>query len=132
MHAHYNAYRKTLNHTGASRHRDASELARVTVALLHAETGHGRAEAIEETRQIWTRCGVNACHDASAMPDEIRRSMRDLASEMVLACAKASAGDVGSLKALIEVNQSVVAGLNPAMPRSFTGDAFHARVRQVA
>ncbi len=29
MHAHYNAYRKTLNHTGASRHRDASELARV-------------------------------------------------------------------------------------------------------
>ncbi|SDF51110.1 MULTISPECIES: flagellar biosynthesis regulator FlaF [Thalassobaculum] len=132
MHAHYNAYRKTLNHTGASRHRDASELARVTVALRHAETGHDRAQAIEETRQIWTRCGVNACHDETAMPDEIRRSMRDLASDMILACAKAAAGDVGSLRALIEVNQSVVSGLNPAMPRSFHGDAFHPRVRQVA
>ena len=132
MHAHYNAYRKTLNNTGASRHRDASELARVTVALRHAATGQERADAIEETRQIWTRCGVNACHDATAMPDEIRRSMRDLASDMVLACAKAAAGDIGSLRALIEVNQSVVAGLNPAMPRNFSDDVFHPRVRQVA
>lgn len=132
MHAHYNAYRKTLNNTGASRHRDASELARVTVALLHAETADERAEAIEETRQIWTRCGVNACHDAHAMPDEMRRSMRDLASDMVLACAKASAGDIGSLRALIDVNQSVVSGLNPAMPKSYAADVFHPRVRQVA
>ena len=132
MHAHYNAYRKTLNNTGASRHRDASELARVTVALQHAATAQERADAIEETRQIWTRCGVNACHDANAMPDEIRRSMRDLASDMILACAKAAAGDIGSLRALIDVNQSVVAGLNPAMPRSFSDDVFHPRVRQVA
>ncbi|WPZ35936.1 flagellar biosynthesis regulator FlaF [Thalassobaculum sp. OXR-137] len=132
MHAHYNAYRKTLNHTGASRHRDASELARVTVALLHAETLSERQQAIEETRQIWTRCGVNACHDETAMPDEIRRTMRDLAADMILACAKAAAGDIGSLRALIDVNQSVVSGLNPAMPRSFVGNAFHPRVRQVA
>ena len=73
MHAHYNAYRKTLNNTGASRHRDASELTRVTVALLHAETADERAEAIEEIARV-----MRASKDAAPAPVRVLEETSDV------------------------------------------------------
>ena len=132
MHTPHSAYRRTLRTTGPARDRDADELARVTYELLNAKTVDARIDAIDKTRRIWTRCGVNACHDNGSMPEPLRRSMEELASNMVRACDQAAAGDYSSIQALIDVNRDIISGLTPTMNVLPRAGGFHSRVRQSA
>ncbi len=126
------AYQTTFSRIGQARDRDAAELASVTAALLRADDEAARSAAIEETRKLWTRCGVNACHDASGMPEALKSSVMTLAGNMIRACERARAEDPGSVTALIEVNRQVLSGLQPAQMPSAARYAFQPRVRQVA
>ena len=128
----WKAYHNTVAQVARPRDRDAEELAQVTAALLRADSEASRSDAVEQARRLWTRCGVNACHDESGMPDSLRNTLVTLASSMLRACEKAGAGNLAAVETLVAVNRQVLSGLQSAARQRPSGYAFQPRVRQVA
>ena len=128
----WKAYHNAVAQVSRPRDRDAEELAQVTAALLRADCEAARSDAVEQARRLWTRCGVNACHDESGMPDSLKNTLVTQASNMLRAWEKAAAGNPAAIETLVEVNRQVLSGLQGAVRQRPSGHAFQPRVRQVA
>lgn len=112
-----NAYQRTLNTTEAPRNTEYRLFAEITRALM-AEMERGVKDthliaAVDRNRQLWIALAADCADEGNQLPKETRAAIISLSIWVQKYSREVTRGDE-DLSALIDVNRTVMKGLQPA------------------
>ena len=116
-----NAYQRTLKNTESPRNTEYRLFAEITRDLLAAQerggVDAGLVEAIDRNRRLWMVLATDCADDRNLLPKETRAIIISL-SIWVQKYSREVIRDGEDVSALIDVNRSIMKGLNPAVSGS--------------
>ena len=136
------AYKRTIREVESPRQIEGRVFARITGQLKHHKAdwvasegdklarlgvlANGLRQALFDNRMLWLRLQTDLADNSNAMPPELRAQLLSLALWVDRACNDVIRGGDG-LDALIDVNDSLIAGLSQTPAQATThGPESHA------
>jgi flagellar protein FlaF len=113
------AYGQVIRRTDAPRIMERRVFAEITAALetAHAPEAHfaSRIQALQRNRELWIALAFDVADEANPLPVELRAGIINLAIWVNGESARILRGRAG-LDGLIEINRTVMAGLETSPP----------------
>lgn len=114
------AYRTIAGHTGNDRQVERRLFEQVTAALMRVQAAASpqptdRVEAVYRNSQLWTLLTADLLNPDNALPLGLKTGLLGLAGFVRAETQRALASSV-DLSDLIQINQSVLAGLSGQLP----------------
>ena len=113
----YQAYQTASARAENPRSTEYRLFGQVTKALLDADQAHSalaikkRADALDWNRRMWVAFAADCASEANALPEQLRASIISLS--LFVSRETSSALRTGDLEILIDINRTIMQGLEP-------------------